>query len=137
MTTLFGLLFWDVIFAPVAGAFETPYQAAPLDIAEDTFYFSRQEIADARLQEIKNGEGPTILAGALGKYSEYRTCCVGVRWDLFSDQDLLEIADVSPERPSFSFLLTRLASAWVALVWRSSAECSVKTTREGLLVFLT
>jgi hypothetical protein len=37
VTTIFGLLFWDVIFADVPGVFETPYQSAPLDLGEDTF----------------------------------------------------------------------------------------------------
>lgn len=95
VSTLFGLLFWDVIFAPIPGAFETPFQSAPLDIAEDTFYFARQEMADERLQEIRNGEGQKILTQVLDDHCEIRTCCVGVRWDLFSRQDLLEIAEVS------------------------------------------
>ena len=37
VTTIFGLLFWDVFFADVPGVFETPYQSAPLDLGEDTF----------------------------------------------------------------------------------------------------
>src|SRR5271170_5353384 len=41
--TLFGLLFFDIIFAPIPGAFETPYQSAPLDIAEDAFYYARKD----------------------------------------------------------------------------------------------
>lgn len=30
--TLFGLLFWDVLFAPLPGAFTSPYQSAPHDL---------------------------------------------------------------------------------------------------------
>ena len=93
MTTLFGLLFWDVIFAPIPGAFETPYQIAPLDLAEDTFYYSRQELAEARLATLAAGEGPMFLARA---YEEHRdVVCVGVRWDLFEKEDLLGIVKVS------------------------------------------
>ncbi|KNZ45352.1 hypothetical protein VP01_820g1 [Puccinia sorghi] len=33
----FCLVFWDVIFAPVPGAFETSFQTAPLDMATDAF----------------------------------------------------------------------------------------------------
>lgn len=37
LTTVFGLLFWDILFAPVPGAFETAFQSAPLDLGEDSF----------------------------------------------------------------------------------------------------
>jgi hypothetical protein len=33
----FALTFWDIIFAPVDGVFETPYQSAPLDLSTDAF----------------------------------------------------------------------------------------------------
>ncbi|OBZ69332.1 Fanconi-associated nuclease 1 [Grifola frondosa] len=89
--TLFALLFWDIIFAPVAGAFETPYQSAPLDIAEDTFYLTRQELADARLREIKEGHAAEILEQVYDEHAKKRTWCVGVRWDLFGKEDLLGI----------------------------------------------
>ncbi|KAL1944729.1 hypothetical protein VTO73DRAFT_3159 [Trametes versicolor] len=89
VTTLFGLLFWDIIFAPVPGAFETRYQSAPLDLAEDTFYYVRQPLADARLAEIKDGRAAEILEAA---YDEHQgKMCVGVRWDLFEKDDLLGI----------------------------------------------
>lgn len=92
VTTLFGLLFWDVIFAPVPGAFETRYQSAPLDLAEDTFYYVRQPLADARLAEIKAGRAAEILEAA---YDEHQgKMCVGVRWDLFEKEDLLGIVKV-------------------------------------------
>ncbi|KAI8989721.1 VRR-NUC domain-containing protein [Trametes punicea] len=89
VTTLFGLLFWDVIFAPVPGAFETRYQAAPLDLAEDTFYYARQALADARLAEIEAGCAAEILERT---YDEHHgVVCVGVRWDLFTKADLVGI----------------------------------------------
>jgi fanconi-associated nuclease 1 len=93
--TIFGLLFWDIIFAPIPGSFETRYQTAPLDIAEDTFYTSRQEMIDNRLSEIKDGKAPEILQAIDKNYRKTRTWCVGVRWDLCETQDLLEILDVS------------------------------------------
>ncbi|THG99844.1 hypothetical protein EW026_g2590 [Hermanssonia centrifuga] len=93
VTTLFGLLFWDIIFASIPGAFETPYQVAPLDIAEETFYFSRQALAEARFVEIRNGDAPQLLAKTFDEYASDATCCVGVRWDLFEKQDLVEIAE--------------------------------------------
>ena len=93
VTTLFGLLFWDVLFASIPGAFETPYQFAPLDLAEDTFYYSRQHLIDPRIAEIEAGNGAEILGRA---YDEnLGRMCVGVRWDLFEKEDLLGIVRVS------------------------------------------
>ncbi|KAI0957731.1 hypothetical protein AcW1_006029 [Taiwanofungus camphoratus] len=92
VTTLFGLLFWDIIFAPVPGAFETPFQAAPLDIAEDTFYFSRKDLADRRFEELCAGQAAEIVARVYDEHVEKGTWCVGVRWDLFGKEDLLGIA---------------------------------------------
>jgi fanconi-associated nuclease 1 len=92
--TIFGLLFWDIIFAPIAGAFETRFQLAPLDIAHETFYSSRQDIIQDRLKEIRDGKAAEILGAADSKYREKKTCCVGVRWDDFERQDLLDLVDV-------------------------------------------
>ena len=94
VTTLFGFLFWDIIFAPVPGAFETPWQLAPLDIAEDTFYRSRKDIVDARLKEIEDGRAVEILGRFYDLNCGRKTVCVGVRWDLFERRDLVEIAQV-------------------------------------------
>ncbi|GJE96430.1 VRR-NUC domain-containing protein [Phanerochaete sordida] len=93
VTTLFGLLFWDIIFAPVPGAFETRYQMAPLDIAEESFYLARRAMADARLKEIKSGKSLDILCRTWDAHAEKKTFCVGVRWDLLQREDFVEILD--------------------------------------------
>lgn len=95
--TLFGLLFWDILFADVPGAFETPYQSAPLDIAEDCFYYARKELIEQRLTEIEQGQARKILERVDEEHRSQGTWCVGVRWDLFERQDLLEITDVSAQ----------------------------------------
>ncbi|KAI0333539.1 hypothetical protein GY45DRAFT_1344002 [Cubamyces sp. BRFM 1775] len=89
VTTLFGLLFWDVIFAPIPGVFETRYQAAPLDLAEDTFYYARQALADARVAEIEAGRAAEILERTYDAHTG--VLCVGVRWDLFPKEDLVAL----------------------------------------------
>ncbi|KAI0664677.1 VRR-NUC domain-containing protein [Cubamyces menziesii] len=89
VTTLFGQLFWDVIFAPIPGAFETRYQAAPLDLAEDTFYYARQALADARIAEIEAGRAAEILERTYDAHTG--VLCVGVRWDLFPKEDLVAL----------------------------------------------
>jgi len=89
------LLFWDILFADVPGAFETPYQSAPLDIAEDCFYYAREGLISDRLTEIEQGKARGILKKIDDENRPKGTWCVGVRWDMFEQQDLLEIVDVS------------------------------------------
>ena len=45
---LAGLAFWDVVFAPVAGAFLNPYQDAPLDLHWQDFAATRAEAIAAQ-----------------------------------------------------------------------------------------
>ncbi|KAK7694026.1 hypothetical protein QCA50_003602 [Cerrena zonata] len=71
----------------------TAYQSAPLDIAEDTFYLSRKSLIDQRLQEIRDGMAPEIIEQNDDQHRPSQTWCVGVRWDLFEKQDLVEIAE--------------------------------------------
>ncbi|KAJ7169072.1 VRR-NUC domain-containing protein [Mycena crocata] len=93
LTTLFGLLFWDIIFAQVPGAFETPWQTGPLDIAEDSFYLARKELIDNRLAAIKKGDGRTILEGNDERHREAKTCCIGVSWQMCGRDELVEIVE--------------------------------------------
>ena len=92
--TIFGLLFWDIIFASIPGAFETPFQVAPLDIDTDTFYHSRRELFDKRLAEIKQGKAREIIRNVDSKHRGDKTLCVGVRWDLVEREDLENIVEV-------------------------------------------
>lgn len=93
--TIFGLLFWDIIFTTIPGAFETPFQAAPLDINTDTFYHSRRELFDKRLIEIKEGRAREIIRNVDLKHRDDQTICVGVSWDLVEREDLENIVEVS------------------------------------------
>jgi Fanconi-associated nuclease 1 len=95
VSTLFGLLFWDILFADIPGAFETEYQSAPLDIAEDCFYYAREGLIKERLGEIEEGKAQEIVEKVDEEHRAKATLCVGVRWDLFTREDLLEIVDVS------------------------------------------
>jgi fanconi-associated nuclease 1 len=82
-TTLFGLLMWPVLFAPVPDVFRTRFQctvdilsrffqfslivngcvcvcvccvAAPLDLGSDAFYANRRELIEQRLGRIRQGD---------------------------------------------------------------------------------
>ncbi|MFV8782616.1 VRR-NUC domain-containing protein [Microbulbifer sp. SA54] len=54
-----GLYIWDLLFAPVPGAFFNPFQVAPSDFRTPDFYPSRREALDQRLAELT---GQTLAA---------------------------------------------------------------------------
>lgn len=88
--TLFGYLFFDVLFTYIPNVFQTPYQTCPLDLHTDAFYPSRMSEINHRLNEISNGEATRILKAVHEAHSEQETCIVGLRWD-YAIEDLLEI----------------------------------------------
>ncbi|KAJ7502993.1 VRR-NUC domain-containing protein [Mycena galericulata] len=93
LTTLFGLLFWDIIFAPVPGAFETPWQMGPLDIGDDSFYYARRDRIEKRLADIKDGQARAILEANDERHRENQTCCIGVSWKMCGREELVEIVE--------------------------------------------
>lgn len=52
---LFGLLFWDIIFAPVRAAFFNHYQRGPKDLFSAGFRTARMDAVSARLAQIAEG----------------------------------------------------------------------------------
>ncbi|XOV88697.1 MAG: VRR-NUC domain-containing protein [Pseudomonadota bacterium] len=51
---LFGLVFWDIIFSPVKGAFINPFQRGPEDLFTPAFRQRRKDLIDARLDELSD-----------------------------------------------------------------------------------
>ena len=88
--TLFAYLFFDVLFTYIPNVFQTPYQTCPLDLHTDAFYPSRISEINARLNEISNGDAPTIMQKVYDEHHERRTCVVGLDWT-FDISDLIEI----------------------------------------------
>lgn len=54
--SLFGLLCWPAIFAPVRGSFFHGFHAAPVDLWADDFVSRRAELFDSCLGEIDSGQ---------------------------------------------------------------------------------
>lgn len=50
--SLFGLAFWDIIFKPLPGVFQHPFQRGPLDLHSPDFRRQRQSMIDQRLAQI-------------------------------------------------------------------------------------
>lgn len=48
---LFGLLYWDILFAPVAGAFLNPFQRSPRDMYSSDFAAARHALIEARQRQ--------------------------------------------------------------------------------------
>lgn len=88
--TLFGYLFYDVLFTYIPNVFQTPYQTCPLDLHTDAFYPSRASEINHRLVQIANGDAATLLQEVYDREHEKQTCVVGLNW-AFEIEDLLEI----------------------------------------------
>ncbi|KAJ7706900.1 hypothetical protein B0H17DRAFT_1034785 [Mycena rosella] len=95
-TTLFTLLFWDIIFMPVEGAFDTHFQAGPLDLCDDTFIASRHDAITRRLAEIEDDKALCYLKRHDTEHRPGKSCAVGVRWDLCVRRDLVGIVQCIP-----------------------------------------
>lgn len=54
ITSMFGLAMWDIIFAPLPGAFYHPFQSAPADLHQPDFALRRQDLFAAKLQYIEH-----------------------------------------------------------------------------------
>ena len=88
--TLFGYLFYEVLFTYIPNVFQTPYQSCPLDLHTDAFYPSRASEINHRLVEIANGDASKLLQEVYDREHEKQTCVVGIDWSYEID-DLLEI----------------------------------------------
>ena len=51
-STLFGLVFWDIVFLPIPGAFFNEFQRGPADLSTPDFYLRRKHEIHNRLGEI-------------------------------------------------------------------------------------
>ncbi|KAA1095161.1 hypothetical protein PGT21_036231 [Puccinia graminis f. sp. tritici] len=94
---IFSLVFWDVIFAPVPGAFETAFQTAPLDIATDAFAIVRRPLIDERMGKIEGGGSEEIVNRMRETYvreSGRKTWSIGISqgyWERYRLEDLEQI----------------------------------------------
>ena len=55
LNSLFGLLCWPAIFAPIPGAFFHPFQSAPADLYHSEFHERRAELFAACLAQLDDG----------------------------------------------------------------------------------
>lgn len=89
-TALYGLAFWDVLFAPVPGAFQHRFQAAPADLRLPGFFEARREAIRARLRDLEEPGAPRRLILAMEEQKR-GVANVFVNWRAVP-RDLLEAA---------------------------------------------
>lgn len=65
-----------------------------MDIDEDSFYYARQEKIESLLAELRAGRAAEILDAVDQRERPKGTWCIGVRWDMFERNDLVEIVEV-------------------------------------------
>ncbi|RXZ33361.1 VRR-NUC domain-containing protein [Oxalobacteraceae bacterium CAVE-383] len=94
INSLFGLLCWDAVFAPVAGAFFHPFQSAPADLLSPDFQRRRERAFQGCLAQL-DGEGyrQTILRNFRDKHGIQSPF---VYWDLLDAQLLALALDCLP-----------------------------------------
>jgi hypothetical protein len=89
INSLFGLLCWDAIFAPIAGAFFHDFQHGPADLGSEGFYARRAALFCACLDALSSGAYQATIrrqhAAKRGLQSPF------LAWGLL-DERLLELA---------------------------------------------
>jgi hypothetical protein len=89
LCSLFGLLCWDAIFAPLPGAFFHPFHNGPVDLYNAQFYPRRQELFDACLARLEQADYAQLL---LARYREkFGIQSPFVFWAVL-DEPLLQVA---------------------------------------------
>ncbi|XP_006975900.3 fanconi-associated nuclease 1 [Peromyscus maniculatus bairdii] len=94
-STLCGLLLWDIIFMDgIPDVFRNAYQASPLDLCTDSFFSSREQALEARLQLIHCAPAESLRAwvAEVWQAQQGRVASL-VSWDRFASlqqaQDLV------------------------------------------------
>ncbi|MDZ5436037.1 VRR-NUC domain-containing protein [Pseudomonas fluorescens] len=89
INSLFGLLCWPAIFAPLPGAFFHPFQRGPVDLLNEDFHERRADLFKTCLAELDDGR---YLSTIRRRYREkWGVQSPFVFWNVLSDE-LLELA---------------------------------------------
>ena len=99
-TTLFTLHFWDVIYAPIPGAFFHPFQAAPADFQHPDFVSKRSELWSLGFEQFKTDAGRQIL---WNYHRQFGTTAWGVDWRLSAEHIELALHCISADHLSAIF----------------------------------
>lgn len=88
--SLFGLHYWEMLFAPVQGAFTNPFQIRPHDLYEKDFIHSRRDIFQELTSKLENvSENHGVYLQAMQR--KFGIASPFVFWELLTE-NLLKLA---------------------------------------------
>jgi len=113
LTSLLGLAFWDIIFAPVQGMFTHPFQNGPRDLFWPDFRSRRGDLIDNRLSECRD---KAVLWGWIERHAAEKAgrACRLVHWGAVghNNNEILRTAKASFRADTltrvFDYMLTNL-----------------------------
>lgn len=108
-TSLFALLLWDVLFAPVHGMLPGPGMHRPLDLGLPGFAARRSTELEAALAPLSAGHGPAALDAALEAHGG--EAIAGLRWHAGLPTELRALVRALPG-PALAGILRAYADHW-------------------------
>lgn len=110
---LYGLAFWDVLFAPVRGAFHHRFQAAPADLRSPDFARAREGAIAERLARLaETGEARRLILETCARKRGVANAFVN--WKALPDGLLEAALETLPQGALLAFLeaMARNPAAW-------------------------
>ncbi|GAB1292179.1 Fanconi-associated nuclease 1 [Apodemus speciosus] len=111
-STLCGLLLWDIIFMDgIPDVFRNAYQASPLDLLTDSFFSSREQALESRLQQIHSAPAESLRAWVTEAWQAQQGRVASlVSWDRFTSLQQAQMI-LSPASGVLSSVVC--ADAWL------------------------
>lgn len=94
INSLFGLLCWPAIFAPLPGAFFHPFQRGPVDLLNEDFHARRADLFQACLAELDDGRYVQTVRERYG--AKWGVQSPFVFWGALSEELLEQALDCLP-----------------------------------------
>ena len=106
VSTMFCILFWDIIFTDIDNVFYNEYQYCPLDFHTDAFFSKRKNLIEARLELLSAMTEQEFKEFADNAWNDhYNIGCSGLRWDLFKDLEQFKRCITCISLPKLALLL--------------------------------
>ncbi len=96
VNSLFGLLCWPAIFAPLPGAFFHPFQRGPVDLLHEDFHARRADLFAACLAELEDGGYRATITRRYGE--KWGVQSPFVFWGALSEELLEQALECLPAR---------------------------------------
>ena len=91
--TLFWLLMWDCIFAPIPHVFHHQFHSAPLDLHSPLFFETRQNIFEETFERLRSCHVQDLVLWLARVWNQnYGVRCQGIDWKRWDLQVISEIA---------------------------------------------